>query len=301
MVGRAAGTSTPGRRVDMSAQRERLIWLKPSAPKQQCKPPACEQRASKPKNVKLVLLGPPGVGKGTQAALLAKRYGACHLSTGELLRAGKSMDPTNRSPAMEIALSYMSKGLLVPDATVLELVQERVECLHCHSGFLLDGFPRTIHQAEALDELLLREEIQLDAVLDYSLPMDEVVARLSGRRTCDSCGATFHVENNPARHGWICDHCGGVLYQRDDDRPEAIRTRLESYQERTLPLVDYYRDRGLLITIHALGTPRDILLHTAKAIELHRQAALSKELRSTGKSLMESGSAAANPAKVVSI
>src|ERR1019366_5940510 len=148
---------------------------------------------------RLVLLGAPGVGKGTQAELLCANLGACHLSTGDIFRAAKALDANERTPALTAALDYMRRGDLVPDETVLALVAERMGCLRCEGGFLLDGFSRTVAQAEALEKLLASEHLKLDAVLSYELPLEHVVSRLSGRRTCPNCKAVFHIEGRPPK------------------------------------------------------------------------------------------------------
>ncbi|MDW8308945.1 MAG: nucleoside monophosphate kinase, partial [Verrucomicrobiales bacterium] len=148
---------------------------------------------------RVVLLGPPGVGKGTQAALLAKHRSVCHLSTGDIFRAARELPPEQRTPALNAALEYMRRGDLVPDEIVLDLLRERMHCLRCPPGFLLDGFPRTVAQAQALEALLAGENIPLNAVLDYELAVEEIVARISGRRTCPNCRAVFHVVASPPR------------------------------------------------------------------------------------------------------
>jgi adenylate kinase len=216
---------------------------------------------------RLVLLGAPGVGKGTQAELLCANLGACHLSTGDIFRAAKALDASERTPALTAALDYMRRGELVPDETVLALVTERVGCLRCQGGFLLDGFPRTVAQAKALEELLTGEKLKLDAVLSYDLPLEQIVLRLSGRRTCPNCKAVFHVETRPPKLPGICDHCGGQLYQREDDRPEAIRVRMEAYERSTAPLADFYRRRNLLLSIPADGSPEQIFQRTLDALK----------------------------------
>jgi adenylate kinase len=161
----------------------------------------------------------------------------------------------------------MRRGDLVPDETVLALVAERVSCLKCEGGFLLDGFPRTVTQAEALEQLLRKNELQLDAVISYELPIEKVVARLSGRRTCSRCKAVFHVQARPPKTEGICDHCGGKLFQREDDRPESVRVRMEAYERSTAPLADYYRVRGLLRPVSAEGTPEEIFEHTLNSLQ----------------------------------
>jgi adenylate kinase len=216
---------------------------------------------------KLVLLGAPGVGKGTQAELLNARLGACQLSTGDVFRTAKGLSECERSPAMNAALGYMKRGALVPDGTVLDMVTERVGCLRCRGGFLLDGFPRTAAQAEALELLLKANELALDAVLDYQLPLEEIVARLSGRRTCEKCKSVYHLTGRPPRVAGVCDQCSGKLVQREDDRPEAIRVRMAAYQESTAPLAKFYSDRKLLVPVEAVGTPEEIFQRTMERLE----------------------------------
>ncbi len=214
---------------------------------------------------RLVLLGPPGVGKGTQAELLSRALGACPLSTGEVFRAARGRVVPPGSPMAE-AQDYMERGELVPDATVLALISERGRCLHCRGGFMLDGFPRTRPQAQAIDALLAREHLRLDAVISYELPAAEIIARLTGRRVCPQCKAVFHVTSRPPATAGVCDHCGGKLAQRPDDRPEAVRVRLEAYTADTVPLADHYRAQGLLLPINAAGRPEDIFAHTLDAL-----------------------------------
>lgn len=245
----------------METKCDRSAWLKgPSFP--------CEVI---PPNVarswRLVLLGAPGVGKGTQAELLTQQLGACHLSTGDIFRTIKRLGEGERSPAMSAALEYMRRGDLVPDATVLQMVRERVNCLRCHGGFLLDGFPRTVAQAEALQAVLQEQNLALDAVLNFELPIDEVVARLSGRRTCEACKAVYHVTGRPPRKDGVCDQCGGPLVQREDDRPESVRVRMDVYEKSTAPLTDFYRRLGLLVPLSAQGSARAILDRIVAALQ----------------------------------
>jgi len=190
--------------------------------------------------------------------LISKNLGACQLSTGDVFRAAKTSDPCERSPKLNEALDFMRQGKLVPDETVLGIVRERARCLRCSGGFLLDGFPRTVAQAEALADVLRECEVELDAVLSYELPIERIVARLAGRRTCEQCKAVFHVESIPPKTAGICDHCGGNLIQREDDRPESIRVRMEAYETSTRPLADFYARQGLLRTVSAEGTPEEI-------------------------------------------
>jgi adenylate kinase len=215
---------------------------------------------------RLVLLGAPGVGKGTQAELISERLGPCHLSTGDVFRAAKTLDPSERTPALNAALDYMKRGELVPDATVIGIVRERPSCLCCPGGFLLDGFPRTVEQAGALSSMLQDLSLQLCAVVSYDLPIEQIVARLSGRRTCGQCKAVYHVTTKPPKVADVCDNCDGQLVIREDDRPESIRVRMQAYEKSTAPLAAYYRQRGLLLSISADGSPEDIYQRTVVAL-----------------------------------
>lgn len=248
----------------MTAKNDRAAWIKGGPA--ECAAP-CSATGGRP--YRLVLLGAPGVGKGTQAELLSQNLGACQLSTGDVFRAAKTLDPCERTPALEAALGYMKRGELVPDETVLGIVRERVKCLRCGGGFLLDGFPRTVAQAEALDALLQEQGIGLDAVLSYDLPIEQIVSRLGGRRTCANCKAVYHVSTKPPKQTGICDHCGGELIIREDDRPEAIRVRMEAYERSTAPLAGYYQGKGLLVSVVAEGTPTQIYDRAVTALN-HR-------------------------------
>ncbi len=243
--------------LDVAQKPDRAAWLKGGNA-------VCSNPPSKPAGRiwRLVLLGAPGVGKGTQAELLSERLGACQLSTGDVFRAAKCLAEGERSPAMEAALQYMVRGDLVPDEIVLAIISERMRCLHCCGGFLLDGFPRTVAQAEALEAMLKKENVPLTAVLNYELPLNQIVARLSGRRACSKCKAVFHVTNMPPRVKGICDHCGGELIQREDDRPESVRVRMAAYEKSTRPLIDFYQKRGWLVSIKAEGSPEEIYQRT---------------------------------------
>jgi len=242
-------------------KRDRMAWLKGGTVQ-------CNHPPAKPAGRvwRLVLLGAPGVGKGTQADLLSARLGACHLSTGDVFRAAKSLCSGEVSPTMQNALAYMRRGDLVPDAIVLAMIAERARCLHCGGGFLLDGFPRTVAQAEELENMLGQGKVPLTAVLNYDLPTDQIVARLSGRRTCPKCKAVFHVDTRPPRVKGTCDHCGEELYQREDDRPESIRVRMAAYEKSTRPLIDFYQKRGVLVTVPAEGSPEEIYQRTRLAL-----------------------------------
>jgi adenylate kinase len=218
---------------------------------------------------RLVLLGAPGVGKGTQAPLLSERLGACHLSTGEIFRAAQERSEYEQSTAMRAALESMRRGELAPDPTVCGLVSERLSSLR-NGGFLLDGFPRTLGQAESLTDLLESRGLSLDAVVNYELPQTGLIARLSGRRICRQCQAVFNLATQPPRAKGICDRCGGPLDQRHDDRPEAIAVRMESYRRITAPLIRFYSDLGLLLPIAASGSPNSICARTVAALRERR-------------------------------
>ncbi|MGA7400596.1 MAG: nucleoside monophosphate kinase [Candidatus Sulfotelmatobacter sp.] len=237
-------------------KNDRIAWLQGPAAK-------CEAIPAERKHPwRLVLLGAPGVGKGTQAELLAESLGTCHLSTGDVFRAAAKCNECDQSPAMKTALEYMRRGDLVPDSTVWEMVRERGDCiLHC-GGFILDGFPRTLGQAESLKQLMEQEKLSLSAVLNYELPVNEIVERLSGRRTCEQCKSVFHATERPPKVANVCDRCGSRLFQREDDRPESITVRLEAYERSTAPLIQFYKDLGLLVSIVAKGSPDEIAAHT---------------------------------------
>ncbi len=209
------------------------------------------------------------MGKGTQAELLCQKFGVCHLSTGDVFRAagkccGSSAPP---SGAMAEAVACMERGELVSDDVVLTLIIERTACLRCGGGFLLDGFPRTVAQARALEDLLASQNVKLDAVLDYKLPRKAILARLSGRRICSDCKAVFHVESLPPKVAGVCDHCGGTLFQREDDRPESIRVRLDAYVKNAAPLKQFYRRRHLLVVVAAGGTPDETFARSLAALD----------------------------------
>ncbi|MEU8568098.1 adenylate kinase [Streptomyces pathocidini] len=217
--------------------------------------------------MRIVLVGPPGAGKGTQAAYLATNLSIPHISTGDLFRANMSQG----TPLGEQAKQYMNAGELVPDEVTIGMAKDRLEEADAVEGFLLDGFPRNLNQAKALDEILLERGIALDAVLDLEVPEDEVVKRIAGRRTCRSNSAhTFHVEYKKPKVEGVCDECGGELYQREDDSEETVRRRLEVYHRETEPIIDYYQAQGLVVTISALGKVSEV---TQRAMEALRQNA----------------------------
>ncbi len=196
--------------------------------------------------LRIILLGPPGAGKGTQAKFISQEYTIPHLSTGDILRENVK----NNTELGKKAKVYMDKGELVPDDLIIKLVLDRISKQDCKKGYILDGFPRTITQAKALDKNL-PENQKIDLVLLFDVNDDTVVERLSLRRVCKKCGAIYHLKYSPPKREGICDKCGGDLYQRDDDKEEVIRNRLKVYKEQTEPLVDYYEKKGLLKRIDA--------------------------------------------------
>lgn len=199
--------------------------------------------------MRLVFLGPPGAGKGTQARALAQEWGVPHIATGDMLRdAAAAGTPLGRQ-----ARAFMERGALVPDDVIIGLIAERLGEPDAKRGFVLDGFPRTIPQAEALDRLLAERDQGLDRVIYFDVPEDELLRRLTGRRSCPACQATYHLTANPPRRAGVCDRCGADLVQRPDDREETVRTRLKVYAEQTAPLLEHYRGRGVLVTVAGAG------------------------------------------------
>lgn len=198
--------------------------------------------------MKLILLGPPGAGKGTQAQMLMERYGIPQISTGDMLRAAVK----NGTPMGLKAKACMDAGALVPDAVVVGIVEERLRQPDCGAGFILDGFPRTLPQADALQATLVALGKELDAVVSLEVDVDALVERLVGRRSCPSCGAGYHVRFDPPRQEGVCDRCGAGLIQREDDQETTIRNRMEVYRQQTAPLVDYYGKAGLLRSVDGM-------------------------------------------------
>jgi adenylate kinase len=198
--------------------------------------------------MKLILLGPPGAGKGTQAKMLTERFSIPQISTGDILRAAvKEGTPMGRK-----AKEYMDAGGLVPDEVVVGIVRDRLLAADCDNGFILDGFPRTVAQADALQDNLEEMDKALDRVISLEVDAEALVERLTGRRTCKECGRGYHVKFDPPREDAICDACGGSLFQRGDDQEETIRKRLQVYAEQTSPLISYYRDAGVLMELDGM-------------------------------------------------
>ncbi len=196
--------------------------------------------------MRIVLLGPPGAGKGTQADVLTKKLFVPHISTGDMFRAAMSAG----TPMGNEAKEYINKGILVPDEITIGIIKDRISHDDCREGFLLDGFPRTLAQAEALDKLMGEMNTTLDAVINISVPDEQLILRLSGRRMCKSCGSIYHqLYNAPQKEG-ICDNCGSELYQRSDDQEDTVKNRLKVYHEQTAPLIDYYAKKDVLHNIN---------------------------------------------------
>ena len=195
--------------------------------------------------MKIIMLGAPGAGKGTQAKKIAAKYGIPHISTGDIFRANIK----NGTELGKKAKTYMDQGLLVPDELVVDLVVDRVNQDDCENGYVLDGFPRTIPQAEALTEALEKMGQKVDFAIDVNVKDENIVKRMGGRRACVTCGATYHMVYAPTKKEGICDTCGGELILRDDDKPETVQKRLNVYHDQTQPLIDYYTSQGILRTV----------------------------------------------------
>jgi adenylate kinase len=215
--------------------------------------------------VRLVLLGPPGAGKGTQARLLESKLHVPQIASGDLLRTAVR----NRTTLGLQAKAFMDTGALVPDDLVLAMIEERLGQVDARSRFVLDGFPRTVAQAEALESILARRHQMLDKVVAITVPDDEIVKRISGRRTCRSCGALYHIVYQPPRNINGCDKCGGELYQRDDDGEATVRARLQVYAASTRPLLDYYEQERLLAEISGVGRPEEIEQRIMSALAIN--------------------------------
>ena len=204
--------------------------------------------------MKIIMLGAPGAGKGTQAKMIADKYGVPHVSTGDIFRANIK---NGTELGME-AKKYMDQGLLVPDELTVKVLLDRVSQPDCKNGYVLDGFPRTIPQAEVLDKALAELGESIDYAIDVDVPDENIVKRMSGRRACVSCGATYHVVHVPPKKEGICDRCGSELILRDDDKPETVKNRLDVYHKQTQPLIDFYTKKGVLKTVDGTVDMQDV-------------------------------------------
>lgn len=204
--------------------------------------------------MQVILIGPPGAGKGTQATLLQDRLRLPHISSGDLLRAAVKRKTETGLQAKQ----YMDRGELVPDGIVVRVIEERVRQRDCSDGFIIDGFPRNVAQAEVLRPILGALDKTVDHVVSITLPREEIIKRLSGRRTCRNCGAMYHIIFDPPVNSGLCNKCNGELYQRDDDQEDTIAARLDVYDRETAPLLEYYRQRSLLREIDGIGSPEQV-------------------------------------------
>jgi adenylate kinase len=211
----------------------------------------------------LILLGPPGAGKGTQAVRLSEHYAVPHVSTGDIFRENIKQGTELGKKAKE----YMDRGELVPDQVVIQIVADRLAQPDCRDGFILDGYPRTVAQADALKEILREEGRTIDHVINIQVPDEVIVKRIAGRRTCRGCGRNYHVDFDPPCKEGTCDQCGGELYQRDDDREETVRKRIQEYNFKTEPLVEYYRKEGLLLDIDGDAPAEEVLSSIRRALD----------------------------------
>ena len=213
--------------------------------------------------MKIVMLGAPGAGKGTQAKMIAAKYQIPHISTGDIFRSNIK----NGTQLGKKAKEYMDQGLLVPDELTVDLVTDRLAQDDCQKGYILDGFPRTIPQAEALASALAKRGEKLDYAVDVDVPDENIVSRMSGRRACTGCGATYHIVHNPSKKGDVCEVCGEPLVLRDDDRPETVQKRLSVYHEQTQPLIEYYKDQGILKTVDGTQPMDDVFAAVINILE----------------------------------
>ena len=204
--------------------------------------------------MRLLIMGAPGAGKGTQAALIKEEYNIAHISTGDMFRKAIM----EKTPMGVVAATYIEKGNLVPDDVTIALVRERLQEKDCNNGFLLDGFPRTYEQAVALDKILNDLHIKLDAVINISVDDEYLVERITGRRVCEKCGASYHIKAAKPKVDGVCDMCGGKLIQRKDDEEETIKNRLKVYYQKTKPVLDYYLEKGLVKNVSGVGDIEDI-------------------------------------------
>ncbi len=213
--------------------------------------------------MRLILVGPPGAGKGTQAVNLAAHFAIPHISTGDIFRSNIK----GHTDLGKLAKSYMDAGNLVPDSVTNAMLEDRLTHSDTENGFLLDGYPRNVGQAEFLADVLVKKSITLDAVLELSIPNSEIIKRLSGRRICRNCGASSHAIYDKPKVNGICDNCGGELYQREDDREEVVANRLSVYSQQTEPIIGFYRGLGLLKVINAVGEVTEISANAVAALK----------------------------------
>jgi adenylate kinase len=213
--------------------------------------------------MRLILVGPPGAGKGTQAVNLAAHYAIPHISTGDIFR----LNIKGETELGKLAKTYMDAGNLVPDSVTNAMLEDRLTHSDAQSGFLLDGYPRNVGQAEFLAEVLVKRSITLDAVLELSIPNEEIIKRLSGRRICRNCGASSHVIFDKPKVDGVCDNCASELYQREDDKEEVVANRLKVYSEQTEPIIEFYRKLGLLKVINAVGDVSEISASAIAALK----------------------------------
>ncbi len=202
----------------------------------------------------LILLGAPGVGKGTQGELISQEYGIPQISTGDILRK----EVKEGTQLGKEAKKYMDSGALVPDDVIVRMMENRIKEDDCRKGFILDGFPRTVAQAEALDIMLKKNNISLNRVILIDVPKNEIIDRLTGRRVCSQCGAVYHIKNNAPKKDGICDRCGGKLIQRNDDTKEVVENRLSVYEKSTMPLIEYYQKTSKLVKVDGMGSIEEI-------------------------------------------
>ncbi len=213
--------------------------------------------------MKIIMLGAPGAGKGTQAKKIASKYGIPHISTGDIFRANIK----NGTELGTKAKVFMDQGLLVPDELVVDLIMDRFQEADCQNGYVLDGFPRTIPQAKALDDALAKNNDAMEYAIDVDVPDENIVNRMSGRRACVGCGGTYHLVTIPPKTEGICDTCGGELILREDDKPETVQNRLKVYHDQTQPLIDYYQGKGILKTVDGTKSPEAVLEDIISIIE----------------------------------
>jgi adenylate kinase len=205
-------------------------------------------------SMKIIMLGAPGAGKGTQAKMIAEKYGIPHVSTGDIFRANIK----NGTELGKEAKTYMDKGLLVPDELTVKILLDRVAQADCANGYVLDGFPRTIPQAEVLDKALTELGDKIDYAINVDVPDENIINRMSGRRACVTCGATYHIVHIPPKKEGICDKCGSELVLRDDDKPETVKNRLDVYHKQTQPLIDFYEAKGVLRSVDGTVDMKDV-------------------------------------------